>query len=259
MKKIILLFTALVSISNLSFGQVTYERSYSTYVWTDATNVFKTDSGLNYFTLDNITNVLRIYNESHVLIQTTNITLPTNYHIGYIFYPSDKLFNTDSLIEFVIRFDRHTSAPSNLDKYQLNLLNQNNSTLFRFGNFGSATVIKGMTNNLKLITSLGNNFTGNPSLYDVYTLTGTLSTVQTNIANNLLFGYPNPTENKITLTNDLENGENGILEVFDTNGKKVIQKNVVGENGLIELEITELSNGVYIYKLNGQTNRFIKK
>ena len=38
-----------------------------------------------------------------------------------------------------------------------------------------------------------------------------------------------------------------------------MQKTVVGENAEINLDVTELSNGVYIYKLNGQTNRFIKK
>ena len=76
---------------------------------------------------------------------------------------------------------------------------------------------------------------------------------------NSFFGFPNPTENRIAITNNLENGQNGILEVFDVNGKKVIQKNVIGENGEINLDVTELSNGVYIYKLNGQTNRFIKK
>lgn len=73
------------------------------------------------------------------------------------------------------------------------------------------------------------------------------------------FGFPNPTENRITITNNLENGQNATLEVFAINGKKVMQKNVVGENGEINLDVTELNEGVYIYKLNGQTNRFVKK
>ena len=259
MKKIIFGLIASFGISSLSFGQLTLEHSYSTYVWTDATNVFKTDSGLNYFTLDNVTNVLRIYNENHTLIQTTNITLPTNYHIAYILYPSDKLFNTDSIIEFIIRFDRDTSAPTTLDRYKLNLLNQNNITIQEFGNRSEATVIKGMMNSLKLITAIGNNFTGNPSLYEVYTLTGTLSTVQFKSANNLLFGYPNPAENKISITNNLDFGENAILEVFDINGKKVLEKNVIGENGDINLDVSNLISGVYIYKIKGETNKFIKK
>lgn len=39
-----------------------------------------------------------------------------------------------------------------------------------------------------------------------------------------------------------------------------MQQNVIGEvNGVINLDITELSNGIYSYTLNGQTNRFIKK
>jgi len=35
-------------------------------------------------------------------------------------------------------------------------------------------------------------------------------------------------------------------------------KNVTGGNNEINLDVTALSNGVYIYKLNGQTNKFIK-
>jgi hypothetical protein len=57
----------------------------------------------------------------------------------------------------------------------------------------------------------------------------------------------------------LKNGQNGTLEVFEINGKTVTQKNVVGQNGEINLDITVLNEGVYIYIVNGQTNRFVKK
>ena len=43
------------------------------------------------------------------------------------------------------------------------------------------------------------------------------------------------------------------------NGKKVMEKNVVGENYEISLNISELISGVYLYRLNDQTNKFIKK
>ncbi len=57
----------------------------------------------------------------------------------------------------------------------------------------------------------------------------------------------------------MKNGQNGTLEVFEINGKTVTQKNVVGQNGEINLDITVLNEGVYIYIVNGQTNRFVKK
>jgi len=37
---------------------------------------------------------------------------------------------------------------------------------------------------------------------------------------NSFFGYPNPAESTINITNKLSNGENGVLEIFDANGKK---------------------------------------
>ncbi len=259
MKKIIFGIIATISISNLSFGQATLEHSYQTRKFqADETNAFRTDNGLNYYTLDNSTGTLLIYNDSHSLIKTVNIPIPSGYVLNYLYLITDKLFNTDPLTEFIISFrDDNFDSP-----YIFTLINENGTILQQFGNKIKAYVIKGNTDSFKLITvsnppssSPGENYD-----YDVYSLPGTiLNVLQNESPENSFFGFPNPTENKITIINNLGNGEHGILEVFDENGKKVIEKNVVGKNGEISLDVTELSNGIYLYKLNGQTNRFIKK
>ncbi len=263
MRKIIFGLIATVSISNLSFGQATLENTYnSSDINYDQTNAFKTDAGLNYFTVEG-TNILKIYNSSHTLSNTITIPIDSGFEINGIYGASDKLFNTDALMEFLV-FTEMTNPPStSFATYKLTLINQNGTVLQQLGDRGDAQIIKGTSGNYKLIT-IKNRSDYNPatinSVFDVYSLPGTtLGTVLVNKNASSFFGFPNPTENKIAITNNLENGQNGNLEVFDINGKKVMQKTVVGENAEINLDVTELSNGVYIYKLNGQTNRFIKK
>jgi Secretion system C-terminal sorting domain len=258
MKKLIFGLIAIVTIPNLSFGQATLEQQYSTIeVSRDFTNAFKTDTGLHYFTVEAI-NILKVYNSSHSLTSTTTIPIDNGYTLDGVYPVSDKLFNTDNLMEFII-FTFIQSGPGlEIFTYKMTLINQNGTILQQFGDRAYANIIKESSEVFKLIAHKTTN--ENNTVYDVYSLPGTtLGTVMLNKNSNSLFGFPNPTENKITITNTLENGQNGTLEVFDTNGKKVMQKNVVGENGEINLDVTKLSSGVYIYKLNGQTNRFIKK
>ncbi|MFC0780515.1 T9SS type A sorting domain-containing protein [Flavobacterium sp. HJSW_4] len=260
MRKIILGLIATVSISTLSFGQATLEHSYSSN-WTNNQNnwgaleaaggplsAFNVESGICYYTLDipwdnTAINIMRIYNEQHVLIKTVNFPTRPN-RINFI---TDKLFNQDNLIEILYT-----------DNYNLCLINENSVVVQIIQNKGFARVIKTPSDKYKLVVST--NGGDNKLLYDVYSLSGTLSVPQQDVYLKTSFvGYPNPTDSNINITNKLTDGEKGVLEIFDANGKKVIAKNITGGSKEISLDVSELSNGVYIYKLNGQTNRFIKK
>jgi len=258
MKKIIFTLISTILITSLSFSQATLEHSYISKNWNyENTNAFKTETGLNFYTLDSSTGTLLIYNNSHNLIKTINIVIPNGYTLNSLFFITDKLFNTDSLIEFIISF----RSSNGLDDI-LTLINENETILQQFGNKHVAYIFKVTNEEFKLIT-LSNPFTAPTSNnfdYDVYSLPGsTLNVSKIKFTKNLFFGFPNPTESKINITNNLEHGENATLEVFDVNGKKVMKKNVTGDDNKITLNVNELSNGMYIYKLKGETNRFIKK
>lgn len=256
MKKTILGIIATIAISNLSYGQITLEHSYVSNKWQyEESNAFMTVSGVNYYTFDNATNTMLIYNNSHTLIKTVNIPVDSGYYINYFYAISDKLFNSDSQIEFIIAMNE-TSGTNK----KLNLINENGIVLQQFGNKNGAKIIKVSSSEYKMATYLSPNTSSINFNIDIYSLPGTYLNINSNKTNiNSLFVYPNPSENNIYISSNLENGQNGTLEVFDINGKKVMEKNVIGENYEINLNISELSSGVYIYKLNGQTNRFIKK
>lgn len=256
MKKFIFGLIATISISSLSFGQATLEHSYVSNKWQyDETNSFKTVNGINYYTFDNITNIMLIYDYSHTLIRTVNIPVDSGYYINYFYAISDKLFNSDNQIEFLIALNE-TSGTNK----KLNLISENGIVLQQFGNKNGAKIIKVSNSEYKMATYLSpSNSTTNFNI-DIYSLPGTyLSINNYKIIGNSLFAFPNPTENQITISNILDKNENAKLEIFDIGGKKVLEMNIVGENDEINIDTSQLSSGVYIYKLKGETNRFIKQ
>jgi hypothetical protein len=131
MKKIILCLIATVSISNLSFGQITLQSSWNK---TDKINTwgqaytFITDAGLNYFTFFH-PNSLGIYNSSHSRTNNIKVPIDTGYILTGIYGLSDKLFNNDSLIEFLVFTEKTNLQAGSYAKYKLTLVNQNGDVL----------------------------------------------------------------------------------------------------------------------------------
>ena len=63
---------------------------------------------------------------------------------------------------------------------------------------------------------------------------------------------PNPANNKFYIYR--EEGKNAKLTLYNTNGKQVLQKDIV--NKIEEIDVNNLSSGLYIYKINeGNTNK----
>lgn len=165
--------------------------------------------------------------------------------------PTDKLFNSNNKIEFII-ISNNGSNPN-----KMTLFDEDGENLYEFGNRWVAQYIKIADADYKLLVGTDGI---SPNYYDIYDLSGTLNINQQQSLNkNEIFGFPNPTKNKISITNNLKNGQVAVLEIFDSNGRKVIEKNIVGESGEIDLDVSQLSSGIYIYKLNGQTNKFLKQ
>ncbi len=252
-------------ISTSTFGQATFEHSYSTSSTDDEadytilslgiTHAFYTNSGLHYYTFNNATNVIEIFDSNHSSIQS--ITFPETPN--KIIYLTDKLFNNDDGLEILYSTFNNSTITSDIK-----LINEQGIIIQTISNKRYARIFKSDENSFKLsVSGIGIPSPGGSTYqldFDIYSLSGTLSLLQQeDYLKNSFIGYPNPAESYINISNKLASGEKGVLEIFDVNGKKVIEKNVIGGNNEIILDVTELSNGVYIYKLNGQTNRFIKK
>lgn len=254
MKKNILslLLTSFLSFS--AFSQVTLEHSYTSFGGGGELPqdfIYYTDRGINYYTL-NSNNQLLLYNSSHELYKTIALNIGSDYRASYICLMTDKLFNSDSKIEFIVSSYGNSSS-------KMTLFNEDGMILYEFGDGYHADVVRDLNMGYKLIVMKAGD-DSSTTFYDVYTLSGTLSVEQQEVlAKSSLYSFPNPAVNKMTINTDLKNGETGNLEVFDSNGKKVLEKKLPVTDNKVEIDVTTLTRGVYIYRLNGKSNKFIKE
>lgn len=255
MKKITYL-VAILLLSGFANAQATLEHSYATSVLDyDKSNAFQLDSGLYYYTVDNL-NVLHIYNSNHEVYKTITIPIEANYSINKIAAITNKLFNTDEYLEFIVISEYYTG---NTTLFSTKLIDESGSILQDFGNRNEISIIKQNTT-YKLITDLEPPFTGNGGfLYDVYALPGT--TLGNILAKaNKSTVYPVPANNVINLFNDSNDlQKSGKIEIFNIEGKKVISKNVETGEKNISINITDLESGIYLYHFNNTSGKFIKR
>jgi len=250
-KKLLYLF---IAISSISFSQ-TLEKSYTTEGFNSKPKnyAFKTENDLYYLTMNN--NEISIYNSNHTLYKTINIILPTNFELSQIYFATDKLFNSDSKIEILVGTSYNIGCCVN----KILLYNEDGgNNIFDFGDKYDVDIFKDNNNNYKLLTSAEDN-NDNVS-YDIYSLSGTLTVSQENFLNKQkIIGFPNPSSKTINITNPLKNSEKEKIEVYDMNGRKVLEKEIIGNGENIKLNISNLSKGVYNYRIREFGNRFMKE
>lgn len=253
-KKITLL--ALFLTSTLSFSQATLEHSYiiNQDEGGDQSYFFNTETASYHYTFDT-NNVLKIYTENHSVYKTLTLPVDSGYAINNMYLFTDKLFNSDNLIEFLLV----TRSPTGTHK--MSLINENGVVLQQFGDKQDALIVKTLSNNYKLITQkatyASNIYT---TTKDVYALTGSLSVNQSKALSKSLVAYPNPVKDVLNITNPSYKTADANLKVYSVSGKLVLEKNIADNNeDFIKLDVSGLQSGVYVYKINEVSNKFIKE
>lgn len=247
-KKLLYLF---IAISSISFGQ-TLEKSYTSEGFNNKPKnfAFLTENNLYYLTMNVTNSEISIYNSDHTLYKTVSLTLPSNFELEQIYFASDKLFNSDSKIEILVGTDEMNGCCVR----KMLLFNEDGgNNLFDFGDKFDVDIFKDLNNNYKMLTSKDASF-------DIYSLSGTLTVSQENfLYKRKMISFPNPSSNSINITNPFKNNENEKIQVYDINGRKVLEKNIVGNGENIKLDISELSKGVYNYRIREFGNKFVKE
>ena len=192
------LFYLLFGLSSIAFSQ-TLENTYTTdagYTEEPPNYAFFANSEMNYFTLsidkNSNTNFIKFYNSSHQELKSTSISINDVLDFEDIELLSDKLFNSDSKIEFIalIWVDN--------EWYNYKLYNEDGDELFDFGNGFNHKLYKDHNNNYKLLIS---DFDNGEQTYRVYGLSGTLSSAQEDLLLNKVNTFPNPSSGIINITN----------------------------------------------------------
>lgn len=248
------LWAMALTASGLS-AQVTLEHNYvSTGGYNDVQKsyAFFTESGINYYTT-NDQNQIMLYNASHSLYKTVTLPLGANFELTKVVLATDKFFNTNAEIEFLVVSNNYTDGAF---EQKMTLYNENAVNLQEFGDRYTADAIKISDSTFKLMVS--QDMSGE-NLYDIYGVAGTLSTQQQQMLVADHFVYPNPASNRINITNPMTNGESGAVKIYTINGTKVLEQSVNSSEKNIMLDVTGLSSGTYIYKINNHSGKFIKK
>ncbi|PXY44294.1 T9SS type A sorting domain-containing protein [Flavobacterium hydrophilum] len=249
--------TALLLMSSVSFSQVTFEQSYTIAQdeGGDQTYFFNTETGSYHYAFDE-NNVLKIYTDSHTVFATINLPVDAGYSVNNLYLFSDKLFNSDNLIEFLLVTSSNSSGT-----YKMRLLNQNGTVLQELGDKNEALIVKTVSNNYKLITEKGYSVSNSYfTAKDVYALTGTLGTNQANMLSKKSIAYPNPVKDILNVTNPSNKTENTDIKIYSTTGKLVLEKNISNEKeDFIKLDVSALQSGVYVYRINELNSKFIKE
>jgi len=236
-------------------AQVTLEHSYSTtggYNDTQKSYAFFTDNGINYYTTNN-QNQIMFYNASHSLYKTVTLPLGANFELTKVILVTDKFFNTNAELEFLVVSNNYSEGTF---EQKMTLYSENAVNIKEFGDRFTADAIKISDSAFKLVVSQDSS---GDNLYDIYSVAGTLSTQQQQmlIADNQV--YPNPTSNRINITNPMLDGESGTVKIYAVTGAKVMEQPATGSEKNITLDVSALNSGNYIYKINNHSGKFIKK
>ena len=93
----------------------------------------------------------------------------------------------------------------------------------------------------------------NEDAYEIWIDDVTINAIGTGInqvSNTTFSVYPNPATSILNVEGE------GLAEVYNALGQMVISENV---NGTAQLNVNNLESGVYFVRMNGATQRFIKK
>lgn len=253
MKK--LLFYTALFITNFAFGQITLEKNYATEEIQSYTNASETF----YYTVcwNSSAKPIKIYNADYSLKKQFTPTIPAGYSSMTIrsysdcFFLSKNIFNNDDLLEIVVAF-------GDLNSYRIVIYNENGIIVKDFGDGYAFTdefdfyVYRDNTSSKNKLRLFNTN-TNSTEIYNLNSSSLALKEVKSKIK---LSAYPIPTNNILNIENP-ENGSNKI-EVYDTNGKIVISKSFQSNESKIYLNVENLSNGIYIYKIGDLTSKFTK-
>lgn len=246
------LILALILCASTAFAQINLENTYSTDGDDAVYFSFAIENEYFFYTLNASESVVKIYNSSHVLYKTITLPIDAGYTLEKIYLPTDKLFNLDSKIEFIALFSGETDS-------KMILFNEDGTNLKDFGaDRWSAYSVKVSSNMFKLITVASSKMS--PFSYDVYSLPGTLTELQESILKSqYVMAFPNPAKDIITISNISQNKSFSIIEIFDENANLVQQIELNPNQSNVNIDISSFKRGLYLYKTNNTSGKFIKQ
>lgn len=254
MKNLLLILFTIIQMS--LFAQVTLEHTFVN----ESVQHTKTHLKSVYYVSQPTSNQIIFYNENYSFYTTTTITPPNGYELYLVGSVSDQSFNTDNLMEFTCGF----VDTLNNSGYMLKLYNENGLELYNFGNMFMGAFHTTYTGQARFSVSRYTNYPNPFFETDIYSLPGSIiagiagenSTENKSLENN---PYPNPANDYINLKYDINHSEITDLNIFNSNGQLVETMKIGGDFNTIKLDVSSYSKGIYFYRYNFESKKFIVK
>ena len=195
-----------------------------------------------------------IYSMDHTLIKTIQLT-PDSV-IGFQFLNLSKtLFNNDS--KFELLYNYQTNNPNS--RTGVKVVDEDANVLF-YEPVDWAITLKNTDQGAKMILSYEAQ-----EIIKVYSLYGTMFNVDEKSFDHTSRLFPNPSSGKVKIDfNVPANEPNLVLSIYTIDGKLINQLNVSSKLTPLQLDVSTLNPGVYLYRIHNDsfsttTSKFIVK
>jgi hypothetical protein len=168
-------------------------------------------------------------------------------------FVSQKLFNEDDLLEYVI-YDNDFGFTA--------IYNENKELIKRFDGVRNFFYVWNYMHPIAQYQSKAKLIIHYADKVEIYSLPGTMpNNIENNFGKPTTFSppYPNPSYSYINLPYKLEEGQTSVMRIFNMNGQLIEAKNIDATFNVIKLNVESYKSGVYIYEYNGVSNKFIVK
>ncbi len=273
MKKIFILLAIAFSFSFQA--QITLDQSYTGVGGLDLYLNKLQVSGYKYTEVNVNNSTIKLYNLNHSLYKT--ITIPTVPGNKYVFYVTETLFDTDSLVEYIL-MTNVTTPPSTVNPMPTTLqhvyvFKENGTQLFyqdsaslsggSSGNNSSSITenifFDGSSTKMKIAIQQG-SMPGTIARSEIYSLPGSLPCIEctpsvaTGISNytkkqEAIVFYPNPVSDQLKLRYELpKHYKTAEIRIQDIQGKLIEVYKVTSSFEYIYVP-SNYNNGLYLYSL----------
>ena len=210
------------------------------------------NSGKKYYLYDHENLEVRIYNMDNTLYESITISPDVIGIIGYpnwgtdieIFALSENVFNTDNEIEFIFSFTAYDDSWSSYVSKTI-VMNNDGSVLFEKNN----NEILSLSNKqfpewIETVESKMMLKSNNSDSLFIFSLPSTINSIsQSNLEENKILLYPNPTTNYIFIKS---RSNMDTFFLYNANGE-IISISSIGNH--VKISLNETPSGVYLYQV----------
>lgn len=233
-------------------GQViTLEHQYEN----STTCVLINDTEYKYYLMDVVGSQVKIFNLDHSPWKTIPLPTDANEYLYDIRFVSQHFFNDDDLIELLYTtYEWVASGESGYYKYNSKIYSENGEIKTNIPGGLYSYYLPIGANQYRLVCYCYDFSTTPEKVWtNVYVIENSNATPAIETERALPPPYPNPTQKKVIISYNLPDDlQKATLHLFNAEGKKITERPIDPRSTFINLSLTKLPAGIYLYHIDGE-------